>query len=147
MPNIAEVSLVYKASQSVETLPNITSPQEAAEYLRSIWDDDKLELQEEFVVVLLDFSKHVLGWSIVSSGGQTATIVEPSAVFQLALLVKADSILCCQLPPERKFKGEQCGYFSDDPSNERRKVTGLTLDDHITLTRGGYLSLRKEGLF
>jgi len=110
MPNIAEVSLVYKASQSVETLPTITSPQEAAEYLRSIWDDDKLaqalELQEEFVVVLLDFSKHVLGWSIVSSGGQTATIVEPSAVFQLALLVKADSILCCQLPPERKFKGE-----------------------------------------
>jgi len=60
MPIIAEVSLAYKAAQSVETLPTIASPEEAASYLRSIWDSDTLEFREEFIVVLLNNAKNVL---------------------------------------------------------------------------------------
>lgn len=93
MPTITEVSLAYKASQPVETLPKITNPEEASEYLQSIWDQDTLELREEFIVVLLNNAKKVLGWSRISTGGSTATIVEPSAVFQIALLGKAGSII------------------------------------------------------
>ena len=69
MPIIAEVSLAYKAAQSVETLPKITSPEEAANYLRSIWDSGTIELREEFIVVLLNNAKKVLGWSRISIGG------------------------------------------------------------------------------
>ena len=69
MPQIAEISLAYRSIEPVETLPTITSPDEAAAYLRSIWNQDHLELKEEFVVVLLDNMKHVLGWSLISSGG------------------------------------------------------------------------------
>src|SRR6056297_2844336 len=99
MPIIAEVSLAYKSSQIVDELPIITGPEEAANYLRSIWTPDTLELREQFVIVFLNNAKRVLGWSLISSGGSTATIVEPSAVFQTAILGKAESIICAHNHP------------------------------------------------
>jgi len=146
MPIITEVSLAYKASHPVETLPTITSPVEAAEYLRSIWDQDTLELREEFVVVLLNNAKKVLGWSRVSVGGSTATIVEPSAVFQLALLGKADSIICAHNHPSGNLKASSADISLTGRLRDAGVLLGKTLDDHIILTRGGFLSLRDEGL-
>jgi len=93
MPIIAEVSLAYKATQSVETLPTINSPKEADVYLRSIWNHYTLELREEFILVLLNNAKRVLGWRLISTGSSSAAIVEPSAVFQTVLLGKANSIM------------------------------------------------------
>jgi DNA repair protein RadC len=137
MPTITEVSLAYKASQPVETLPQITSPQEAAEYLRSIWDEDTLELREEFVVVLLNNAKKILGWSRISTGGCTATIVEPSAVFQIALLTKADSIICCHNHPSGNLKASTADISLTRRLTSVGKLLGIILDDSIILTRGG----------
>ncbi|MBO6622401.1 MAG: JAB domain-containing protein [Balneola sp.] len=146
MPIIAEVSLAYKSSQPVETLPTITSPEEAAHFLRSIWDQETLELREEFIVVLLNNAKKVLGWSRISTGGSTATIVEPSAVFQLALLGKADSIICAHNHPSGNLKNSQADISLTRRLTDAGKLLGITLDDHVILTQGGYLSLREEGL-
>jgi len=146
MPTIAEVSLAYKASQPVETLPSITSPQEAADYLRSIWDEDTLELREEFVVVLLNNAKKVLGWSRISTGGSTSTIVEPSAVFQLALLGKADSIIVAHNHPSGNLKASTADISLTARLTKAGKLLGITLDDSIILTRAGFVSLREEGL-
>lgn len=146
MPNIAEVSLAYKATQSVETLPTITSPEEAADYLRSIWDSETIELREEFLVILLNNAKKVLGWSRISTGGSTATIVEPSAVFQLALLGKADSIICAHNHPSGRLEFSSADIALSRRLTDAGKLLGITVDDHIILTQTGYLSLREEGL-
>jgi DNA repair protein RadC len=146
MPIIAEVSLSYKATQSVETLPTITSPEEAANYLRSIWDQDTLELREEFIVVLLNNAKKVLGWSRISAGGSTATIVEPSAVFQLALLGKASSIICAHNHPSGNLKASSADTFLTRRLTDAGKLLGITVDDHIIITQSGYLSLSEERL-
>ncbi|MBO6573162.1 MAG: JAB domain-containing protein [Balneola sp.] len=146
MPTISEVSLAYKATKSVETLPSITSPQEATEYLRSIWDENTLELREEFIVVLLNNAKKVLGWSRISIGGSTATIVEPSAVFQLALLGKADSIICAHNHPSGNLRASSADISLTRRLTDAGKLLGITVDDHVILTQGGYLSLREQGL-
>ncbi len=146
MPQIAEVSLTYKSTVPVDSLPTITSPDEAANYLRSIWNSDTIELREEFLVVLLNNAKKVLGWSRISIGGSTATIVEPSAVFQLALLGKADSIICAHNHPSGNLKNSQADTFLTRRLRDGGKLLGVELNDHIILTQGGYLSLREEGL-
>ncbi len=147
MPTITEVSLAYKASQPVETLPKITSPEEAADYLRSIWDQDTLELREEFIVVLLNNAKKVLGWSRISTGGSTATIVEPSAVFQIALLGKAGSIIVAHNHPSGNLKASSADIHLTKRIAEAGKLLGITLEDHIILAPNGYLSLREQDLF
>ena len=146
MPTITEVSLAYRTKKPVETLPQITSPDEAASYLRTIWDSDTIQLREEFIVVLLNNAKKVLGWSRISIGGSTATIVEPSAVFQTALLGKADSIIVAHNHPSGRLKASQADIFLTRRLTNAGKLLGISVDDHIILTQGGYLSLREEGL-
>lgn len=146
MPIIAEVSLAYKAAQSVETLPKISSPEEAAYYLRSIWDSDTLELREEFIVVLLNNAKKVLGWSRISTGGSTSTIVEPCAVFQLALLGKASSIICAHNHPSGILKASSADISLTRRLTDAGKLLGIILDDHIIITQGDYMSLSEERL-
>lgn len=146
MPQIAEVSLAYRSVQPVESLPTITSPEEAAAYLRSIWNDDHLELKEEFVVVLLDNMKHVLGWSLISSGGSTATIVDTAQIFQVALLGKANSILLAHNHPSGNPKASTADMQLTKRAVEAGKLLGIPVDDHIILYRSGFTSLRHEGL-
>lgn len=146
MPIISEVSLAYKASQPVDSLPKITTPQDAASYLRSIWDSDTLELREEFIVVLLNNAKNVLGWSRISTGGSTATIVEPTAIFQTALLGKANSILIAHNHPSGRKKASTADITLTKRVKEVGSLLGIPLDDHIILCAKGYLSLREEGL-
>lgn len=146
MSTLSEVSLAYRASRPVDSLPTITSPEEAVAYLREIWDDDKLELQEEFIILLLDPAKHCLGHSRISAGGSTATIVEPAAIFQTALLGKAHSIIAAHNHPSGNLKASSADIQLTKRISEAGKLLGITLDDHIILTRGGFTSLRNEGL-
>jgi len=146
MPQISEVSLAYKSSQTVDELPIITSPEEAANYLRSIWTPDTLELREQFVIVLLNNAKRVLGWSLISSGGSTATIVEPSAVFQTAMLGKAESIICAHNHPSGNRKASTADVKLTERLCEAGRMLGIPVEDHIILTQSGYTSFRNKGL-
>ena len=146
MPQIAEVSLVYRSVQPVESLPTITSPEEAASYLRSIWNDDHLELKEEFVVVLLDNMKHVLGWSLISSGGSTATIVDTAQIFQVALLGKANSLILSHNHPSNNPKSSTADVKLTKRAVEAGRLLGIPIEDHVILYRSGFTSLRQEGL-
>ena len=146
MPHIAEVTLAYRTPVPVESLPSITSPDEAAAYLRSIWDDDLLELKEQFVVVLLDNMKQVLGWNIVSSGGSTSTIVDIAAIYQVGLLGNAQSLILAHNHPSGYGKASTADINLTKRAVEAGKLLGIPVDDHIILYRGGYISLRNQGL-
>ena len=146
MPQIAEVSLAYNSSQTVDELPIITGPEEAANYLHSIWTPDTLELREQFVIVLLNNAKRVLGWSLISSGGSTATIVEPSAVFQTAMLGKAESIICAHNHPSGNRKASTADVKLTERLCEAGRMLGIPVEDHIILTQSGYTSFRNKGL-
>ncbi|MEX1014552.1 MAG: JAB domain-containing protein [Candidatus Paceibacterota bacterium] len=146
MPQIAEVSLAYRSTVPVETLPKITDPNEAAAYLRSIWDDSKLELSEQFIIVLLDNQKQVLGWSLISSGGATATIVDMASIFQVALLGKANSIILSHNHPSKNPTPSGSDIQLTKRAVEAGKLLGIAVDDHIIIYRSGFTSLRNRGL-
>lgn len=146
MPQIAEISLAYKSTVPVETLPKITSPDEAAAYLRSIWNDDHLELKEEFIVILLDNQKQVLGWNLVSSGGATATIVDMASIFQVALLGKARSLILSHSHPSGNPTPSSADLQLTKRAVEAGKLLGITIEDNLIIYRSGFTSLRNRGL-
>lgn len=146
MPHIAEVSLSYKSTVPVETLPTITSPEDAAAYLRSIWDDDQLDLREQFIVVLLDNSRRVLGWSLISSGGATATIVDIATIFQIALIGNGQSLILAHSHPSGNPKASSSDIRLTKRAVKSGELLGITVDDHIILYRSGYTSMKNRGL-
>lgn len=143
-PSLAEVKLSYKTEKPVNTYPQVTSPIKAVEVLREVWNQDHIQLKEEFVVLLLTNSKRCIGWSKISLGGSSATIVDPSAIFQVALLASATSIIAAHNHPSGNLEASK----SDKRLTERIKksgdILGITLEDHIILTADAHVSLRAK---
>jgi len=58
---IAEVESVYKSKVKAADRPKIHSSLDAYEILHETWDTNKLELQEQFRMIMLDRRNSVLG--------------------------------------------------------------------------------------
>lgn len=141
-PSLAEISLKYKTVLPVDDMPSVTSPQEAVKLLRSIWDEDQIQLKEEFVVLLLNNAKKCLGWSKISSGGATATIVDPATIFQLALLANATSVILAHNHPSGTLEASQADKNLTNRIKDSGKMLGIGVEDHIILTAEKCLSFR-----
>lgn len=145
-PSLAEVKLSYKSKKPIGSFPQITSPDEAEKVLRQVWDSDQIQLKEEFIVLLLNNSKRCIGWSKISSGGGTSTIVDPSAIFQVALLANATSIIVAHNHPSGNLEASKADKGLTQRIKKSGKMLSITLEDHIILTADDYVSLRAKGM-
>ena len=144
--SLAEISLKYRVQVPLDEMPCIHSPQDAIELLRSVWDEDKIQLHEEFVVLLLNTRKRCLGWSKISLGGSTSTIVDPATIFQVALLSNATSIILAHNHPSGNI-----GPSSADKNITQRikkvgEMLGINVVDHFILTANAYFSFKEENI-
>lgn len=144
-PHMAEVQLTYRASPE-RTRWSICCPEDAHGMLCDIWDDGKLDLKETFYIVLLDNSKNCLGWSKISEGGKKATIVDVSEVAVTALLGNANSVVLAHNHPSCHNKFSTADIQLTKRIKEALKILGIALDDHILVTRNGFVSMRNQGL-
>jgi len=144
---IDEIGLKYRSSTPLSEKPIIKCPEDAYNLLLKIWDLDTIQLKEEFLLLLLNNHKKCLGWSKMSSGGATSTIVDVAAIFQIALLGNASSIIVAHNHPSATTLKPS----SSDIALTRRiadagKVLGVPLDDHLIITHENYTSMRQKGL-
>jgi DNA repair protein RadC len=144
---VAEVGLTYKTTVPADGMPRITSPDAAYELLKTLFDKDTIQLQEHFVIVLLDSQKRCLGYTTISKGGSTSTIVEPKFIFQTALLANADGILLCHNHPGSELRASTADINLTSRLSDAGKLLGIQIIDHIILTSEGYLSMKTRGLF
>lgn len=144
--HLAEVQLKYQCPQPMDSYPTITTPIDALTLLRSIWNEDHIQLKEEFVVLLLNTAKKCLGWSKISSGGSKATIVDPAAVYQVALLSNASSILLAHNHPSGNVKPSQADKTLTERIENAGEMLGIAVNDHVIITADGYSSFRARGL-
>ena len=63
---VSEIQLIYKSKVKASLRPKISSSRDAENILRQYWNDDLLELQEEFKIMLLNRYNKVIGIFTVS---------------------------------------------------------------------------------
>lgn len=143
---VAEVELVYKTKVKASERPKITSSKDSYNLLLQCWDMDKIELQEQFKVMLLNRSNKVLGVYEVSSGGITGTVADPKLIFMAALKASACGIIISHNHPSGNLKPSR----PDEELTKKIREAGRLLDiqvlDHIIITSEGYYSFADEGL-
>lgn len=146
--HFSEVKMTYRTDKRFKEFPFIREPYDAVRLLRQIWDKKTIELREEFIVLMLNPAKKCMGWSKLSVGGLTATIVDPASVFRLALQSNAHSIIVAHNHPSGNCTASQPDIQLTKRIAEGGKLLGVMLEDHIILCPDGdYLSLRSKGLF
>lgn len=144
--SLAEISLKYRVRVPLDEMPSIQSPQDAIELLRTVWDEDKIQLHEEFLVILLNNAKKCLGWSKISSGGSTSTIVDPATIFQVALLSNASSIILAHNHPSGNIDPSLADKNITERIKKAGKMLGINVVDHFIITADAYLSFKERNL-
>ena len=143
---VAEIELVYKSKVKASERPKIKDSRDAYEIFKSLWEDGKMELMEQFKILLLNQANRVLGILNLSSGGVTGTVADPKLIYSAALKANACSLLLSHNHPSGNLKPSR----SDEELTQKIKMAGQFLDikllDHVIITSEGYLSFADEGL-
>lgn len=143
---VAEVELVYKSKVKASERPMISSSADAANLLRMLWDEGKMDLVEQFKVLFLNRANKVICLYNVSSGGITGTVADPRLIYTAALKVNAVSLILCHNHPSGSLKPSK----ADEELTQKIKGAGCFLDikvlDHIIISSESYYSFTDEGL-
>jgi DNA repair protein RadC len=143
---VAEIQLSYKPAIKVSERPKITSSREAVEILRTHWDEGKIELLEQFKVLLTNRANKVLGLFNVSSGGISGVEVDPRLVFVAALKAGASGMILSHNHPSGNLEPSQPDRDLTKKISQGCKILDIILLDHVILTAEGYFSFADEGI-
>jgi DNA repair protein RadC len=101
---------------------------------------------EVFIVAFLNNAKRLTGHKKISSGGSTATIVEPAEVMRQAMINNANSIILVHNHPSGHKKESSADIRLTKRIAESGRLLGIPVDDHIIIAGDGYVSMREKRL-
>lgn len=142
----AEVELVYKSKVKASQRPVIRDSNDSYIILRQTWDENKIEMLEEFKVLFLNRGNRVLGVYEVSSGGISGTIADPRLILAAAIKTLAVNIILSHNHPSGNLKPSKADEEITMKIKEAGKFHDITVLDHIILNSETYLSFADEGL-
>jgi DNA repair protein RadC len=90
---VNEVEIIYRNKTPYQDRIPITSSATAYEILRQAWDENRMDLIEQFKILLLDCKNNCLGVSDITDGGTGACLADPRVIFVTALIANAASII------------------------------------------------------
>jgi len=142
---VTEIELVYRNPRRRSERPRIQDPQTAYEIFINAWDMTKIELQEEFKIMLLDRANHCLGISHVAAGGTTSCIVDPKLVFVTALKAGASGIICAHNHPSGNTEPSDADINLTEKLKAGGKLLDISMLDHLIISPHNLYSMANEG--
>lgn len=143
---VSEIELTYKSKVKASERPMVKDSRSAYEILLKVWDEGRIDLQEEFKVLFLNRANRVLAVYQMSTGGICGTVVDPRLIFAAALKCNAVAMILAHNHPSSALIPSR----SDEELTQKMKNAGAFLEikvlDHIIMSSEGYLSFSDEGL-
>jgi DNA repair protein RadC len=143
---ISEVELVYKSKVKASLRPVLTTSKAAYELFLQTWDKNRIELQEEFKILLLNRGNKAIGIFTVSSGGAAGTVADPKIIFMAALKGNASHIILAHNHPSGNLKPSKADEELTQKIRQGGKILEINVLDHLIVTTEGYFSFADEGL-
>ncbi|MDB4443261.1 JAB domain-containing protein [Saprospiraceae bacterium] len=142
---IAEIKIAYTSPIDKDII-KITTSEKAFDVLLQLWDQNILELQEEFKLLLLNRSNNVLGIYNMSKGGVSGTIVDLKIIFATALKCVASSIVLAHNHPSGNISPSSHDIELTKKIKEAGELLDIKVLDHIIVTKNGYYSFADHGM-
>lgn len=143
---VSEVELIYKSKVKSSQRLQIKKSSDVQELLRQIWDENKIELMEQFKVILLNRNNRVLGFFEASSGGVSGTVADPKLIFMAALKMNACALIIAHNHPSGNKLPSEADKILTLKIKEGAKLLDMSLLDHIIVTAEECFSFADEGL-
>ena len=146
LTQVAEIELIYKSKVKASARPVIQKSKDAYDILIANWDENKIELQEQFKVLYLNRANKVLGIYDLSTGGVTGTVADPKLVLVTALKLNATGFILSHNHPSGNLQPSRQDLELTNKIKEAAKFLDMNLTDHLIVTNEKYLSMADEGL-
>ena len=117
--------------------PVVDSPERAVDLLADI----RSKKQEHFVCLTLDGANRLIAKRVVTIGTLTASLVHPREVFADAITDRAAGIIVAHNHPSGSLEISQADRDVTDRLTEAGKLLGITLIDHIIVTKDSFQSI------
>ena len=143
---VSEVELVYRSKIRASERPQIRDSKSAYDLLIRYWNMDKIELQEEFKILLLNQANRVLGIFSLSSGGITGTVADPRLIFGAAIKICSTSIILSHSHPSGNLKPSRADEELTNKIRQAGQFLDIRVADHIIVSKEGYFSFADEGI-
>ncbi len=102
--------------------------------------------QEYFLCISLNGANEVIGNRVVTVGLLNTNQVHPREVFVDAISDRAASIILAHNHPSGGLKPSPDDISTTNQLVDAGKILGISILDHIIITKKGYLSLKEKGL-
>ena len=143
---VAEVQLIYRNETLPENRIQVNSAETAYQVLKHNWDMNRIELVEQFKVLLLDHGNNCLGISEISTGSMHACLVDFRIVLATALKARASKLIPAHNHPSGSLKPSDADIKLTDRLIEAGMIIDIAVVDHLILTAHSYYSFADNGL-
>lgn len=145
MNQLAEIKVSYKTANTRKY--KITTTSEAYDLALNSWEEETLELFEEFKVIYLNRANHVLGIYPLSKGSVSGTVVDVRLIFAIALKCNASGLILLHNHPSGNLTPSSADISITKKVKECSLLLEVNLIDHIIITRNGFYSFTAEEMF
>ena len=129
---VSEIQLKYQPQPLTESIHGAKEIHKLL--INRVFDADTIGYKESFKLLLLNQANKVIGYTTISDGGLTATVVDVRVVMQTALVTNATSIILAHNHPSGNIRPS----IHDDSLTKRIKsaceLMDIRLLDHIIVT-------------
>jgi len=142
---VSEIELIYRNKLKPEDRLKIQDATTAYEILMTVWDLNKIELVEQFYVMMLDRNNACIGVSNVATGGVTSCIVDPRIVFGIALKSRATGLILAHNHPSGNLVPSNADKQLTHKLREGGKLLDISVLDHLIISGKDYSSFANMG--
>jgi DNA repair protein RadC len=138
-----EVSAVYKRHPSIHNI-KISSSDDVNEFIRKVFPV-VINIREAMMVLFLNNSNRTLGYSVVSIGGITGTVVDVRLILRDALLTQSTNVILVHNHPSGNLVPSQADLSITEKVKKAVELMDIKLLDHIILTENHHYSFADSG--
>ncbi len=124
-------------SKNISGLATLRTPEDVYEYTRDMHNLPKEQLRGLY----LDTHHKVIHDEVLSIGTVNASMVHPREVFKPAIEYSAAAVILVHNHPSGVSTPSQSDIFITEQIVEAGKVLGISLLDHVVVTRDGFASV------
>ena len=143
---VAEVEISYKPDYKVSERPQISKSNDAYDILIQQWNADRIELLEEFKILLVNRRNRVLGMVDISQGGLSGTVADPKVIFAAALKSCASGIVLAHNHPSGELDPSREDIALTNKIKAGAELLDLKVLDHLIISKDNYYSFADEGM-
>jgi hypothetical protein len=141
--SIPEVTLQF---HKTNVYGKISSSEDVATFIRSLFPEGSVELQEQVIVLYLNRANDIIGFYRHSKGGIAGTVMDVRLILSAAIKSLSSAMIIAHNHPSGQTKPSTTDIHMAEQIKKSAQLFDIKLFDNLIITKESYYSFADEGL-